>query len=90
LLTLKFRSGALIGPGLLHFAKRMAIREPNLIVSKFDATENDVPEKYQVEEFPTLYFAPSGRKNEPIKYTGNRNLKELRNFLKQNAVKSFR
>jgi protein disulfide-isomerase A4 len=69
----------------------MQKKEPNLIVAKFNATENKLlPEKYQIEEFPTLYFAPSGRKNEPIKYTGNRNLKELRNFLKQNAVKSFR
>jgi hypothetical protein len=68
----------------------MEKKEPNLIVAKFDATENDVPEKYQVEEFPTMYFAPVGRKNEPIKYTGTRNLKELTKFVKQNAVKSFR
>jgi hypothetical protein len=54
LFTLKFRSGALIGPPFLHFAKKMQKKEPNLIVAKFNATENDVPVKYQVEEFPTL------------------------------------
>jgi hypothetical protein len=58
-------------------------------VAKFDATENDVPEMYQVEGFPTLYFAPAGRKDEPIKYTGNRDLEDLTKFVKQNAVKSF-
>jgi hypothetical protein len=67
----------------------MQKKEPNLIVAKFNATENDVPVKYQVEEFPTLYFAPAGRKNDPIKYMGNRDLKEVKKFVKLNAVRSF-
>ena len=58
-------------------------------MAKFDATENDVPEKYSVEGFPTIYFAPAGKKDAPIKYSGNRDLEDLAKFVKENAVKSF-
>ena len=67
----------------------MTKEDSNLIFTKIDATENDLPEKYKVDGFPTIYFAPSGRKDEPIKYTGNRDSNGLEKFLKENAVKSF-
>jgi len=64
-------------------------QEPNLIFTKIDATENDLPEKYKVEGFPTIFFAPAGKKDDPIKYTGNRDSNDLLKFLKDNAVRSF-
>lgn len=72
-----------------HFAARLTKDEPNLIFTKIDATENDLPEKYKVEGFPTIYFAPAGKKDDPVKYTGNRDSNDLEKFLKDNAVKSF-
>jgi len=33
-----------------------------------DATANDVPANYQVRGFPTIYFAPKGKKQNPKKY----------------------
>ena len=33
-----------------------------------DATENDVPSQYEVQGFPTIYFAPKNNKNNPRKF----------------------
>ncbi len=33
-----------------------------------DATENDVPKQYEVQGYPTIYFAPKNSKNNPRKY----------------------
>ncbi|KJH47791.1 protein disulfide-isomerase domain protein [Dictyocaulus viviparus] len=65
-------------------------KEPNLILAQFDVTANDVPQGYKVEGFPTIYFAPSGKKLTPIKYEGTRNEDAIISFLEKHAVKSFR
>ena len=36
--------------------------------AKMDATENDVPSNYEVQGFPTIYFAPKNGKQNPRKY----------------------
>lgn len=61
-----------------------------MVVAKFDASENDVPEKYQVEGFPTIYLAPTGKKDSPVKYTGNRDLEDLAKFVRKHAGKSLK
>lgn len=64
--------------------------DKNLVLAKFDATTNDPHEDYKVEGFPTIYFAPAGLKNKPIKYSGNRDLTDLTNFMKKHSVNSFK
>lgn len=64
--------------------------EPNLLLVKMDATANDIPKNYDVSGFPTIYFAPAGKKEGPIKYEGNRDLNELTDFMKKHASVSFR
>lgn len=76
-------------PKYKQLAAKLRTEEPNLVLAKFDATANDAPPNYSVEGFPTIYFAPSGKKDSPIKYTGNRDLDDLTGFLKKHAVKSF-
>jgi hypothetical protein len=44
-----------------------------------DATANDVPQGFEVTGFPTIYFVPAN--NQPVKYTGNRELDDLINFI---------
>ncbi|VDN81419.1 unnamed protein product [Brugia pahangi] len=73
--------------------KELAVKlksESNLLLVKIDATANDIPKNYDVSGFPTIYFAPAGKKKEPIKYKGNRDLDDLINFMKKHASISFR
>lgn len=56
-----------------------------------DATSNESPESsFSSEGFPTIYFAPADRKDSPVKYEGNRDLKDLEDFIKKHASVSFK
>ncbi|KAF6086202.1 hypothetical protein HJG60_008406 [Phyllostomus discolor] len=59
-----------------------------LVIAKMDATANDVTsDRYKVEGFPTIYFAPSGDKKNPIKFEdGNRDLEHLSKFVEEHAT----
>lgn len=59
-----------------------------LIVAKMDATANDITnDNYKVEGFPTIYFAPSNKKNKPIKFeSGERDLENLKMFVEEHAT----
>uniref|UniRef100_A0A3Q0RH87 Protein disulfide-isomerase n=1 Tax=Amphilophus citrinellus TaxID=61819 RepID=A0A3Q0RH87_AMPCI len=63
--------------------------DPNIIIAKMNAVANDVPLGYDVQGFPTIYFAPVGRKDEPIRYQGSRELKDFLRFLKREASHSL-
>ncbi|VDO61419.1 unnamed protein product [Haemonchus placei] len=76
-------------PKYKELAAKLKKTQPNLIVAKFDATANDAPQAYPVEGFPTIFFAPSGKKSTPIKYEGSRDPENLIKFLEKHAVKSF-
>ncbi|XP_020666772.2 protein disulfide-isomerase A4 isoform X1 [Pogona vitticeps] len=60
----------------------------NLIIAKMDATANDITnDNYKVEGFPTIYFAPSNKKNQPIKFeSGERDLENLKKFVEEHAT----
>ncbi|TSK28277.1 Protein disulfide-isomerase A3 [Bagarius yarrelli] len=60
--------------------------DPNIVIAKMDATANDVPQGYDVEGFPTIYFVPALRKDEPRRYEGGREVKDFLSFLKREAT----
>ncbi|XP_037371292.1 protein disulfide-isomerase A4 isoform X2 [Talpa occidentalis] len=64
----------------------------NLVIAKMDATANDIThDRYKVEGFPTIYFAPSGDKKNPIKFEdGNRDLEQLSKFVEEHATQLSR
>jgi len=55
----------------------------NVVIAKMDATANDVPANYAVSGFPTLYWAPAGGKDTPMKYSGGREEVDFINFVKK-------
>ncbi|XP_075683010.1 protein disulfide-isomerase A4 [Rhinoderma darwinii] len=63
---------------------------PNLVIAKMDATANDIPiDNYKAEGFPTIYFAASNRKHNPIKFQGHeRDLESLSKFIEEHMTKS--
>ncbi|XP_067093619.1 protein disulfide isomerase family A, member 7 [Osmerus mordax] len=60
--------------------------DPNVVLAKMDATANDVPLPYDVQGFPTIYFAPAGLKDQPRRYEGGREVNDFINFLKKEAT----
>ncbi|XP_078544297.1 protein disulfide-isomerase A4-like [Lissotriton helveticus] len=63
--------------------------EESLIIAKMDATANDIPnDKYKAEGFPTIYFSPRNKKENPIKFeSGQRDLETLSKFVEEHATK---
>ena len=60
----------------------------NVIIAKMDATANDVPHSaYEVEGFPTLYWAPMGAKDTPVKCDA-RKYDDLVEFVEEKIQKS--
>jgi len=59
---------------------------PNIVIAKMDATANDSPHsEYSASGYPTIYFAPAGGKESPVKYSEGRELKDFTTYLKSNA-----
>lgn len=58
----------------------------NVVIAKMDATANeiDVP-GVAVRGFPTIYFFKGNDKANPTRYEGGRELKDLIEYLEENA-----
>lgn len=54
-----------------------------VIVAKVDATSNDVPD--EIAGFPTIKMFPAGSKESPIEYAGERTVRDLAEFIKENG-----
>ncbi|XP_029022462.1 protein disulfide isomerase family A, member 8 [Betta splendens] len=61
------------------------LSDSRIIIAKMNAVDNDIPLGYDVQGYPTLYFAPMGKKDEPIRYEGGREFKDLLNFVRREA-----
>ncbi|KAF3833412.1 hypothetical protein F7725_024616 [Dissostichus mawsoni] len=48
---------------------------PNIVIARMNAGDNDVPNGYDVQGYPTIYLARAGRKDEPIRYELGSSLK---------------
>ncbi|XP_067935563.1 protein disulfide-isomerase A4-like [Watersipora subatra] len=76
-------------PEYKKFAKKLA-NEKNLVIAKMNADANDGADGYGVMGYPTIYMAPAGKKDKPVKYEGNRDPEDLEKFVREHAEVSFR
>ena len=74
-----------LAPKYDELAKKLK-KEPNLVIAKMDATENDIPGPYEVQGFPTIYFAPKNNKKNPRKYEGGREVDDFIKYLAKEAT----
>uniref|UniRef100_A0A8B9L557 Protein disulfide-isomerase A3 n=1 Tax=Astyanax mexicanus TaxID=7994 RepID=A0A8B9L557_ASTMX len=72
-------------PKYTELGKKLS-SDPNIVIAKMDATANDVPLDYDVQGFPTIYFAPAGQKDQPRRYEGGREVSDFISFLKKEAT----
>ncbi|KAM3858520.1 protein disulfide isomerase family A, member 8 [Diretmus argenteus] len=63
--------------------------DTNIVIAKMDAAANDVPLGYDVQGYPTIYFVPAGKKDEPKRYEGGREVKDFLKFLKREATRGL-
>ncbi|KAF7646553.1 hypothetical protein LDENG_00185780 [Lucifuga dentata] len=63
--------------------------DPNIVIAKMNAVDNDIPLGYDVQGYPTIYFAAAGKKDEPTRYEGGREVKDFLRFLKREATRSL-
>lgn len=46
----------------------MQLKNEDVAIVKMDATNNDVSGVYEVQGYPTLYWAPKNGKDSPVRY----------------------
>ena len=56
----------------------------DLVIAKSDATANDIPDPYTSGGFPTIYWAPKGKKSAPKRYSGDRTVEAFKKFIAEN------
>lgn len=74
-----------LAPKYEELAQKLA-KEDSIVIAKMDATANDVPKPYEVQGFPTIYYAPKGSKNSPRSYEGGREVDDFIKFLAKEAT----
>lgn len=72
-------------PKYKELAQKMKKYSDSLTIAKVDATANDLPPKFQVSGFPTIFFVPANKKDAPLKYDGQREVTDFTNYIKKHA-----
>ena len=52
------------------------------------STANDATPQFKVEEFPTIHFAPLGKKKEPLRFDSDRILDGFTGYLEEHSTVS--
>ena len=63
-------------PVYKQLAKQLS-KDSSIVIAKYDATANDLPEHFDVTGFPTVYFVKSSSKESPVLFEGDRTLEGL-------------
>jgi len=62
------------------------LKKEDVVIAKMDATANDVPSSYGVTGFPTLFWLPKGKKSNPVRYSGGRELNDFITYIAKEST----
>lgn len=62
------------------------LADEDVVIAKMDATANDVPPLFHVRGFPTLYWLPKNAKQNPVPYSGGREVKDFIKFIAEHST----
>ncbi|XP_015599675.1 protein disulfide-isomerase A3 [Cephus cinctus] len=65
------------------------LADEDVEIVKFDASNNDVPAPYEVQGFPTIFWAPKNAKDSPIKYEGGRELEDFIKYIAKHSTEQL-
>ncbi|KAI0983813.1 hypothetical protein GJ496_001519 [Pomphorhynchus laevis] len=74
-----------LAPILSEVAKELS-DESNLLIAKMNAADNEVMSQFEVRGYPTMYFIPKNKKNEPILYDGGRTKEDFIKFFVEHST----
>jgi len=77
-----------LAPKWEELAKKMQAQD-SLVIAKVDATANDIPAKYGVRGYPTIFLQKNDG-SEPVKYEGGREVKEMQAWLRNNVSRKLK
>uniref|UniRef100_A0A6M2DV45 Protein disulfide-isomerase n=1 Tax=Xenopsylla cheopis TaxID=163159 RepID=A0A6M2DV45_XENCH len=66
------------------------LKDEDVAIVKFDASNNDVPSVYDVTGFPTLYWAPKDSKDSPVRYDGGRELDDFIKYIAKHSTEELK
>merc|ERR1712117_136083 len=67
-------------------AKKMKATNENIVFGKYDGVANDVPYMFpQLKGFPSIFFLSAYEKYDPILYQGERNYKDLKEWINRHS-----
>jgi len=76
-----------LAPKYDELGEKMA--EEDVVIAKMDATANDVPDGFDVQGFPTIYWLPKGQKK-PVSYQGGREVDDFVKYIAKEASEELK
>jgi len=77
-----------LAPVFDELGEKLANEE--VVIAKMDATANDVPPLFDVKGFPTLYWVPKGKPDQPQPYQGGREVNDFIQFIAKEATQPLK
>jgi protein disulfide isomerase family A protein 3 len=71
-------------PKYKELAQKMK-KYDSIVIAKVDATANDLPSSFNVRGFPTIFFVPANKKDQPMLYDGAREVNDFEKYIMRNA-----
>jgi len=66
------------------------LKDEDVAIVKMDATANDVPSKFEVRGFPTLYWLSKDNKDKMVRYEGGREKDDFIKYIAKHATKELK